>query len=483
MNPLANSLALTRRACFFTAAAACLLVACTTPPAPVSRGAAQPAATPAPAAPAVAPAAAPRAAPAAAATATPAPAAAPAPAPAAAPTVAAAPVATATPAPAAASAPAAPPAPPPILPFDEAVLSAANALFNNAKVDAAGTGRSVSAKLPLVIDPLVDGNSGFQTQATETVGARVSELVKTRFTQFELMPFTTSNLARAPLLFIGTFTAVNMDGSNKPGRDWHRVCLALVDLRTGTIVSKGFARAAMQGVDMTPTAFFLDSPAWAPDPSVQGYVRTCQGTKAGDPINPAYYDRIISAAMINDATQAYTKGQYEEALDLYKAVARQPGGDQLRAHNGAYLAATKLGRKDEAAQAFARIVDFGLAQNQLGVKFLFRPGSTLFLPDPQISGAYQMWLGQLSQRAAQRSACLEISGHTSRTGAEPMNERLSLMRAQYIKQRLDGNTPALTARTSARGVGSRENISGLGTDDARDALDRRVEFKVKDCAG
>ena len=36
-------------------------------------------------------------------------------------------------------------------------------------------------------------------------------------------------------------------------------------------------------------------------------------------------------------------------------------------------------------------------------------------------------------------------------------------------------------RTSARGVGSRENISGLATDDARDAIDRRVEFKVKDC--
>jgi outer membrane protein OmpA-like peptidoglycan-associated protein len=367
------------------------------------------------------------------------------------------------------------------MPFDDAVTFAATALFNNAKVDPAVTGRSLGARLPLVIDPLVDGNSGSQTQATETVGARVTSLVKERFPQYEQMAFTTANLARAPLLFIGTFTAVNMDGSNKPGRDWHRVCLALVDLRTGKIVSKGFGRAALQGVDMTPTAFFLDSPAWAPDPSVQGYVRTCQGTKAGDPINPAYYDRIMAAAMINDAIQAYTKGSYEEALDLYKAVARQPGGDQLRVYNGMYLAAARLGRKDEAVQAFARIVDFGLTQNQLGVKFLFRPGSALFLPDPQISGPYPMWLAQLSQRASQRTACLEVTGHTSRTGAEPINERLSLMRAQYIKQRLESTVPTLGQRTSVRGVGSRENISGLGTDDTRDALDRRVEFKVKDC--
>ena len=63
-----------------------------------------------------------------------------------------------------------------------------------------------------------------------------------------------------------------------------------------------------------------------------------------------------------------------------------------------------------------------------------------------------------------------------------MNERLSLMRAQYIKQRLDAVAPALAGRTSAAGMGSSQNLSGLGTDDMRDALDRRVEFRVKDCA-
>jgi outer membrane protein OmpA-like peptidoglycan-associated protein len=367
------------------------------------------------------------------------------------------------------------------MPLPDAVLFAASNLFNTAKVDPGTTGRSVGAKIPLVIDPLVDGNSGYQTLATEGIEARVTEFVKSRFPQFELQPFTTATLAKGPLLFIGTFTAVNMDGTNKPGRDWHRVCLALVDLRTGKIVSKGFARAAMDGVDMTPTAFFLDSPAWAPDPATTGYVRTCQGTRAGDPINPAYYDRIMSAAMINDAVIALGKGQNEEALDLFKGVLRQPGGDQLRVHNGIYLAASRLNRKEEAAQAFSRIVDFGLSQNQLGLKFLFRPGSTLFLPDPQVSGSYHMWVAQLAQRTAARTACLEITGHTSRTGPEPMNERLSLMRAQYIKQRLETAVPALGKRTKSAGAGSAKNISGLGTDDARAALDRRVEFAVKDC--
>jgi outer membrane protein OmpA-like peptidoglycan-associated protein len=310
---------------------------------------------------------------------------------------------------------------------------------------------------------------------------RIADLVKGRYPVFQLEPFSTTALARGPILFIGTFTAVDKDGRNVAERDWYRICLALVDLRSGKIVSKGFARAAMAGVDVTPTAVFRDAPAWAPDPATQGYVRTCQGTKVGDPINPIYWDRIIAAAMINDASMAYTAGRYEEALDLYKGVQRTKGGDQLRVYNGVYLAAARLGRQTEATQAFGNLVDFGLAQNQLGVKFLFRPGSTLFVPDPKISGAYQMWLKQISDRAGRRTSCMTITGHTSKTGPEPLNERLSLLRAQYVKQQLDKDNPPLARRTSTAGVGSRENISGLGTDDARDALDRRVEFKVKGC--
>lgn len=401
-------------------------------------------------------------------------------APAAKPTAPATPMAAAPKAaPAVAAAPA-PAGPPPVLPFDDAVLLAANNLFSGVKVDPTAVGRG-GGRLPLVIDPLVDGNSGIQSVATETMEQRIRDLVKAKYDdKFDIKPFSTASLAKSPLLFIGTFTALS--NANKPGNDWHRVCLALVDLRTGIIVSKGFARASKDGVDLTPTAFFLDSPAWAPDPAVTGYIKTCQGPKTGDPVNPAYWDRVMAAAMINDGIVAYNQGHYQEALDLYRGVMRQPGGDQLRVYNGMYLAASKLERKEEAAEAFTRIVDFGLAQNQLGLKMLFRPGSNLFIANPEISGPYHMWIGKVAQRSAQRTACLEVSGHASATGPEPLNERLSLIRAQTIERRLDSAAPVLAQRTNAVGKGSSETISGLGTDDARDALDRRVEFKVKDCA-
>jgi len=74
-----------------------------------------------------------------------------------------------------------------------------------------------------------------------------------------------------------------------------------------------------------------------------------------------------------------------------------------------------------------------------------------------------------------------VTGHTSRTGSESVNERLSLQRAVSVKTRLVGEAPPLSKKLRESGMGFRENIVGTGADDASDALDRRVEFKVVGC--
>lgn len=392
------------------------------------------------------------------------------------PAVAPAPPAVAAPAPAAAAAPA-PAAPPPTpLPFDDAVANAANALFGKAALPP-----DAPPRLPLVIDPLVDGVTGIQSAATRSMGERIVEIVRNRYPRFEVQPFSSAALATRPLVLIGTFTPVNNAGTAGAPRDAYRICLALADFRSGRILSKGVARASFDGVDSTPTAYFNDSPAWTRDRAVEGYIRTCQGTKPGDPIDAVYADRIVAAALLADAIDAYDARRYREALELYRSALQTPGGDQLRAYNGVYLANWKLGRRDEAAQAFARIVDYGLENDRLAVKFLFQPGSTQFVTQSAVSSEYPLWISQLARRAAERSACMEIVGHSSPTGPEPVNERLSLLRAQFIKSRLDAAAPALARRTITNGVGSRENLVGTGRDDASDALDRRVEFKVIGC--
>jgi outer membrane protein OmpA-like peptidoglycan-associated protein len=413
-------------------------------------GCAQPSPPPQPQAPAVAP---------------------PPPAPAAAP--AAPPAAPA----AAPAAPAPPPPPPPILPFDDAVLAAANNLLNKAQLPP-GTKHS------LLIDPLIDGVTGMQTAATKAMGARIAKLVRDSYPQrYDVIAFNGGNVARGPLVLIGTFTGVNAERKTEGRREAYRICLALADLKTGKLVSKGLAFAKLENVDPTPLPYYRDAPAWSEDGPTTGYIRTCQGTRAGDPINPLYVDRIVTAATLAEASDAYSAGQYAEALKLYEAAKALPGGEQLRTYTGLYLSNWRLGKQAAAAQAFGQIVNQGLEAKRLGVKFLFRPGTPAFFNDPGAKppAPYSMWVNQIATNAAKRNVCLAVVGHTSPTGSEPVNERLSLLRAQAVSGQIAKAAPALAKRLSPMGVGSRETMVGNGRDDASDALDRRVEFKVATC--
>ena len=394
------------------------------------------------------------------------------PAPSVAPAAAAAPVAPVAAQPA-------PPPPPPTLSYDQAVLSAATTLLKNAQLAPDGT--AAKPRYAVVIDPLVDGMTGAQSTATRAMGERLAALIRTQYPQYEVQPFSAANVARSPLVLIGTFTGVNAQRQTAGAREAYRICFALADLKTGKLVSKGLAFSQTDGVDTTPLAYYRDAPAWTEDPATLGYIRTCQGTKAGDPINPMYIERIVAAALVSDAIEAYEAGRYQESLDLYAGAQRTSAGDQFRVYNGMYLAHWKLGNRDKADAAFGKIVDYGLAHQRLAVKFLFRPGSTAFAADPKLTGPYTVWIRSIGTRAAATKACLEVSGHTSPTGPEPLNERLSQLRAEYVKGLLEASAPSLAQRTIASGMGSRQTMVGTGRDNASDALDRRVEFKVIGC--
>ena len=84
------------------------------------------------------------------------------------------------PAPRPAAVPAPPPTPPPVpvaMPFNEAVLKAAHDLFSKMPPPAAE--RGVAGKRVVVIDPLVDGVTGVQSNVTASIEARIVELVRT----------------------------------------------------------------------------------------------------------------------------------------------------------------------------------------------------------------------------------------------------------------------------------------------------------------
>ena len=368
-----------------------------------------------------------------------------------------------------------PPAPTslPIQPFDDAVLSAAQKLLANAPA-------ATAERMPLVIDPLIDGVTGAQTQASRNMGERLAALIREQHPQFEVLPFNATSVARSPLILLGTLTGVNQERKAEGRREAYRIWFTLADLKSGKIVSKGMAFSTTDGVDTTPTAYFRDNPVWAQDPATQGYLGTCQGSKAGDAISPLYLEKLAAAAWLAEAIAAYDAGQYKQALSYYQGAAELPAGHQLRTYAGLYLTHLKLGQTQAAMQAFGQMVDHGLEQKKLSLKFLFRPGSTAFMSDTNAK-LYPLWLTEVSKRSQTRQACLQVTGHTSASGPEPVNERLSLLRAEFIKGEIKRREPALAPRLIAAGAGSRETLIGNGRDNESDALDRRVEFVVLPC--
>lgn len=413
------------------------------------------------------------------------PAAAPAPAvvqPAAAPTPArpAVPAAVATPvAPvAAARPPGANPnfeAPAPVR-FEDSIARAGGDLFAQARSQLGGESRAI------VVDPLIDANTGAQTVSTARMGEQLESIVKGRYNNWAVKPLTRQALAEKPLLLIGTLTPVNVQRAVDTPPDAFRVWLTLIDLRTGKVIAKQIDRATVDSVNPAPLKYYADSPTWHKDKTVLGYINSCQiNTKIGDQADPEYLQRLPAAAVVNEAIMAYGEGKLPVAHKLYKEAETLADPGDLRVLNGLYLTSWQLGQRDEARDAFGKLVASGLELKRLPVKILFQPGRTSFNAVGDLPQQYQLWLNTIAQQTGRADACVRIVGHTSRTGSASVNERLSRQRAEAVQKMLETTNRSLSTRLTAAGVGSKEALVGLGTDDQRDALDRRVEFRVVDC--
>ena len=360
--------------------------------------------------------------------------------------------------------------------FDDAIARAGQQLLAQARTQLGNESR------PLVIDPLIDANTGGQTVSTARMGAQLELIVKAKYASWQVKPLTRDTLATRPLLLIGTLTPVNVERAIDTPPDAFRVWLTLIDLRSGRVVAKQLDRATVESVNPEPLPFYRDSPTWHKDKTILGYINSCQiNTKIGDPADPDYLARLPAAAVLNEAILAYGDGKIPLANKLYKEAEPIADPGDLRVLNGLYLTNWQLGQRDAARDAFDGLVKSGFEQKRLPVKLLFQPGKTTFNQVGDLPQQYKIWITSLAQQAGKVDSCVRVVGHTSRTGNSRINEALSRNRAETVERMLEQVSRGLGTRLSAVGVGSREALVGLGTDDQRDALDRRVEFRVIDC--
>ena len=363
-------------------------------------------------------------------------------------------------------------------PFDAAMNNLATALVAHARLDP-------SEQRVLIVDPPVDQTTVRHSAVTRDVERRIVNAVDQHFPNLQPAPLAENSLERQPVMVLSCMIPVTGPGETKAdlggAARTYRIWASLSDTRTNKIISSETVWVRAEDVDTTPTKFFRDSPVWAMDRSMRAYLKVCGG-KPGETMDPAYLSGMGTSAVVNQATAAYEAGRYPEALASYTEASRLPGGDQMRVWNGAYLTNVALGRRQAAEEAFGKMVDAGLAQGKLAVKFVFRPASVQFWPDPAVSGQYPAWLRQIAQRSAARKACLLVVGHSSPTGTPAANEVLSERRAQFVRGQIVRRVMALRARTEARGRGASEPLVGTGKDNASDLLDRRVEFEPRACS-
>jgi len=354
----------------------------------------------------------------------------------------------------------APEAPTAELPLSEATAAALDHLMSQA---APGPAWLTSLKgRSIVLEPVRDGASGEQTLGTVEVRRLLGELLRTRYPLVEQLALNEAGAAKATWALDGTLDAGRGSLAERKGSTLQ---LAIVEATSGKAVARTRVKVRGDSIDNTPTVFFRDSP-----------VLMGEGAAA-----PKGLDALSTTALLDLGMVAYDNGRYAEALPYFEAASKRPNADPMPVATGLYLTRSRLGQDEGAKEAFGRIVEVGLQRRSLAVKFLFEPGKVDFWADPKVSGPYATWLEQIATRANVPGLCLNIVGHSSRTGTEAFNEQLSLQRAVRIGDSLKRIQPAFTTRLQETGMGFRQNLIGSGTDDVRDALDRRVEFRFDRC--
>lgn len=343
---------------------------------------------------------------------------------------------------------------------------------------------SVAPRSKIMVDLALDSISGQQTLGTRLLDERLLARAKSRFPQFEVLPLidsikSNSGLASGNFLIASSLTRLGTQVTSVDTR--YRINLSLTDLRTGYILAQSAAQTTAVGINVTPTRFYQDSPSIKRDRIVDGQIKTSQAN-VGAEADGVYVSSLETSSLVAEGSKLYDAGQAEAALRMYEIAALRPDGKQLRTFNGLYLTNMQLGRTEAAERAFFHIVSLGLETNSLAIKFLFKPGATDFLTDQGVSAPYPMWLRVLGTQIANSRKCLSIVGHSSKTGAELFNERLSYARALSIQKRLEAATPPTAGYLQSVGMGYRENVIGTGADDLSDAMDRRVEFRTRDCS-
>lgn len=321
----------------------------------------------------------------------------------------------------------------------------------------------------IVMDAMIYAETGEVTRTSYRIKKVIAEQARS-FSKLKVLDMSNQNVKTTNYVLVGVMHLEEYTGqSNKITR----LSASVVDVVTGQIAAHSEALIADASLGYEPTQIYRDSPMYIKDKRVQSFIETAQ-TRAGGVANKEYIGSLSAAALLNDAEEVYNHGDYAKAIELFISVVAFPDGKIMRTYSGLYNSYYQIGRKEEAEDAFSNMVDIGLQNRELNIKFLFEFDSK-DLKKPEASTVYPLYLRQLSKHILASDMCTHIIGHASKSGTEDYNKALSLKRAKEIKSKLGEQN---ANKTDAEGKGFSECHFCPG----ESPFDRRVEFKVVDCS-
>lgn len=361
------------------------------------------------------------------------------------------------------------------LSFESAVRIAAGKIFKDGQLK---QGPLVYVRKPLfVIDQIVNSDTGEATVTCRKAAELAIAESRENFPNIIVEQMNSDNVTRATYIIVGVLSQeLNTIANTKIPH----LFFSLLDAKSGQIVSSVDIWIANRGLSFEPTPVYKDSPMYIRDNRVAALIATAKA-QAGALADTEYFDTLETSALLDEAGSFYDKGNFSKSLALFARAVERTDGKVMRTFAGLYQNFIKMGKVEEAKVAFFQLLYLGIADKNLSIKFLFKVDSTEFYGSPEDLIEYAIWVEEIAEVLKENGSCVEVIGHASKSGSFEYNNQLSLRRASAVQKSLSREYPAIRKMTKSSGRGFTENIIGTGTNDFRDAIDRRVEFKIIDC--
>jgi hypothetical protein len=378
----------------------------------------------------------------------------------------------------------APPPPPPIgsidepLPLRESLDGILHALLS----DALALRETDAPARTVGFEPFYEAGSGSQNRATLQADRLAPALLRERFARLPVAAAEPAALARAPWIVSGGFrlAAPAFDSAGKLRAV--EMCTVLIDRASGHAIARRSGWVDTNNLDLVPTAFYLDLPFTWPRPMPLAASELCAGgASAQAQVDPGYLLQLESMGAIAAAIGLYNRGAYAQAATLFSAQADVGGPAALLPLAGLHLSLARQQQAEPAQRALRQWIELALPIGPLGLNFPLAAAAPLGTPESDATRRRRETLRLYARIVGPLRACLTLTAHMGGSSTDPPVREAALKRVDTVRRLLTEEGILRPSQVAVEGVDAGRPLIGLGTDDPRDAWDRRVEMQLRAC--